>query len=353
MPVAERDAINAKSKFLTFSGITGTIDAGAVQTLTGGVQDVTLINATDYIGDAIARNGIHSFDAVTDITKIAVPEKAIPALDIALAAYADMRKDLRAILRTPIGIDGAGIVAYREGTSPYSFSPVDTFRASMFTGGLRILHPITGLEVQISEIGDVIGSYSRKDNTTKDWFTVGGPKRGRIKNALGVIFNLGTPAYSATADVVDVHGVNAIIDHETFGPVIWGNSTLQKADTLLKHDNVADLMIFLSRALKPLIQSESFDPNDIETWKAIHRRVTPLLDYVKEGRGIWNYLYQGDQDIDTIDQAVVNTDENIDAGMYVFNLFISPKVGMKYSGVKVIVTNSGVNFEALATQAPL
>jgi phage tail sheath protein FI len=189
---------------------------------------------------------------------------------------------------------------------------------------------------------------SRKDNTAKEWFTFAGPKRGRVKNALSVVYNLGDASKSAIADQVDAHGINPVIDHPDFGIVFWGNSTLYKTQTLLKHANVAELMVFMQKALKPLVQSELFDPNDIQTWKTIYRNVKPLLDYIKTQRGIWAYLYQGDQDVDDVSECVVNQQSNIDAGQYIFNLFVSPKVGMKYQGVKVILTNSGVNFEALA-----
>ena len=115
----------------------------------------------------------------------------------------------------------------------------------------------------------------------------------------------------------------------------------------MKHANVAELIIFLVRGLRPIIQSELFQPNDIETWKAILRKVKPFMDAVKDGRGIWEYLYQGDQDIDILEDAVVNTPDGIDAGKYEFNLFVKPKIAMKYIGLKVAVSNSGVSFDVL------
>jgi len=104
-------------------------------------------------------------------------------------------------------------------------------------------------------------------------------------------------------------------------------------------------MIFLTRALKPLIETEFFDPNDIQTWKNIYRRVSQLMEYLKANRGVYNYLYQGDQDIDTLDQAIVNESSNITAGQYKFNLFVQPIPALEYVGINVIVTNSGVSFE--------
>jgi hypothetical protein len=58
-------------------------------------------------------------------------------------------------------------------------------------------------------------------------------------------------------------------------------------------------------------------------------------------------LYQGDQDVDRVEDAVINDPDDIDAGLYKFRVFVAPKVGMKYAGVEIAVTNSGVDFEEL------
>ena len=262
-------------------------------------------------------------------------------------SYVELRKDMIALLRTPVGLNTSGIKDYRNATGSYTGTAVNTWRAFLFTGGLKIIHPETEQEIEISELPDVIGAISRKDNQYGEWFSFGGPKRGIISNTLGVVFNLGSASYQTEADEIDENGVNAVINHPSFGVVIWGNSTLQRANTLLKHANIAELMIYLSKELKPLTETELFDPNDIDTWKGIYRRVKPLMDSLVEKRALWKYLYQGDQDIDDVSQAQINTPADIDAGRYVFNLHIAPKVAMKYLGVRVILSNSGVDFESL------
>lgn len=220
----------------------------------------------------------------------------------------------------------------------------------MIYGGLSITHPSTGARVVVPAIADVAGCMANKDNKTKEWFASAGPDRGKIGNALGIEYNLGTSARSTEADSVDTHGINMVIDDKDYGLVYWGNGTLQKEDTLLKFENVADLVIFILRSVTPLAKSQLFNPNDVETWKAIHRRVRPLLEAVKKGRGIWNYLYEGDQNVETVSQAVVNDPLDIDAGKYVFIIWIQPKVGMKYVGIQVTVTNSNVDFTEIEGQ---
>lgn len=218
----------------------------------------------------------------------------------------------------------------------------------MFTGGLKVTHPTTGANSNISELGDVTALFTKKDNAQGEWFSFSGRDRGSIKNALGVVYNLGSSARRAEADLVDARGINVVIQHPSFGIVSWGNSTLYKSNTLLKKAEVAELMIFISRSLRPLVEVELFNPNDVITWKNIFRRVSVFMDYLKAERAIWDYEFQGDQDIDKIEDAVVNTPQGVDSGLYVFNLFVAPKVAMKYVGIRVAVTNSGVKFDTLA-----
>lgn len=324
----------------------GALAVTAVTPFTGGTNTGTLI-AADYVGDSTQNNGIEAFNTVMDIVRIACPDFSNPTVDTALVSYADRRKDLMAVIRTPIGLSGTGVVAYRNGTTPYSHQPFNSWRAILTTGGLKVINPLNSAQIQISEIADVLGCMARRDNDYAEWYPFAGSKRGLVGNALGVVMNFGNAALQTDADNLDVNGINPVIEHPSFGICAWGNSSLLRANTLLKHANVAELMLYLTRELKPLIESELFEPNDIQTWKTIYRKVTPLLDAVQAGRGIWRYRYEGDQDIDDITQAQVNNPNDVDAGKYIFRLFIAPKVGMKYLGVKVILTNSGVDFESI------
>lgn len=347
---ASQGVINAtivdQSSFIGSFTSTAALVALPKVTLTGGTNPAAYVD-NDYIGNVETVTGIHAFDEDSDITKICIPAKAVPAIDTALLSYADTRKDIIAVIRTPVGLSGTKAIEYRLGKGTYTHQPFDTWRGIMTTGGLVINHPDNGEIIEIPEIGDVLGSMSRRDNDYAEWFAFSGPKRGRVQNTLGVVYNLGSSARQLEADSVDANGINAVIEHPSFGVVAWGNSTLQRANTLLKHANIAELLVYLTRELRPVVQSELFEPNDITTWKNIHRKVTPILDQLREQRGIFRYLYQGDQDIDDVRDAQVNSTEDIDRGQYTFHLFIAPTPALKYIAVKAILTNSGVDFESL------
>lgn len=347
---ADKNKFNLQIPYLQIASFSGDI-ANGTATIAGGTLVLTGINDNDFIGDGTAMTGLHSFDDATDFVRIAVPEKATMVLDNAIQLYATGRNDCRFLLRAPIGVSGNIAIDYREKTGVYAGgTPIDTWRGSMIYGGITVTHPQTGLDFIMPAVCGAIIAASYKDNKAYEWFAAGGAKRGKIISTLGVEYNLASPARSTEFDNVDVHGMNAVVNDPDYGVVYWGNSTLQKADTMLKHENVGDLMIFLSRAIAPLVKGELFDPNDVQTWKAIYRKVKKLMDYVQKNRGVWKYLYQGDQDVDDVSEATVNDSTNIDAGAYIFNLWVAPKAALKYAGMRVVVTNSGVKFEELADQ---
>lgn len=338
--------INQSLRFVQLTSAASTaLKAGTVK-VTGGTQDLSDVDDADYIGDVDAKTGIHAFDEI-DFDYIAAPDKTTPAVDVALASYAVSRGDIRAKLSTPVGIKADAILEYRNQTGTYNNAGggVDTWLASMYTGGLLVKHPVTGETVEISEIGDVLGCTAKKDSENYPWYAAAGAKRGKIYDCFGVVYNLGTNAMSKNADAVDNAGVNMVINHRSFGPVIWGNSTLQKKDTMLKHENVADCIMYVMKACKPVIDYQLFDPNDIDTWKTIYRKIKSIMDEIKSNRGVFDYLYQGDQDVSDVSECTVNNTDDIDAGMYVFHLFVKPTPAMKYVNMKVIVTNSGVSFD--------
>ncbi len=317
---------------------------------TGTAGDTPVTN--DYIGSSTDQTGIHAFDEATDFIRIACPEIADPLLDAYLVQYVINRGDCRAWLRPPMEIDGLTAIDYRKGTGAYDHNAIDTWRASMVYGDLDVtvpsfLDPRVNIRKTIQGLTEVLANASLKDKNFYNWFATAGAERGKIPNNNGVIYNLGTSARSLEFDRVDKAGINAIIKDQDFGTVYWGNGTLQLERTLLSFENVAELLIYLSRVINPIAKSKLFDPNDPITWINIYRRVEAVMQFVIDNRGVYGYEYQGDQFVTDVTKVVVNTTSNLDAGQYVFHLFIKPIPAMKYVAIKTIVTNSGASFELL------
>lgn len=341
--IAELIANSRMLSSLTFSANyvlqPGTFSLGST---TAGTNGSALV-ASDYEGDKDAQTNLYAFDNTEEAAKICIPAIADGALAKIVADYVDARKDMMGLHRTPVGLTTSRVLDYRYGTGSYTHTPIDSWRNLMFTGGLVIVHPTTKLPYTISEIGDVTAAIARKDTNTHEWFSFAGPARGAIGSATDVVTNVGTPGMLSVAGNYDRAGVIPVIKDKKSNIYIAGDNTLWRKDTLLKKSNVAELLTFMYRSLTELIPPE-FEPNDVEYWKSVYRRVQPFLQYLEDNRAIWRYKYNGDQDIMDISQAVVNNPTNIDAGMYKVNIGIAPKVNAKYINIEVGVFNSGFDF---------
>lgn len=358
LTATDKQKFNNESQYIDIGTTAGTLAAGTA-TLASGAQDRTAIVAVDYNGSDTSHTGWRAFDEHPDIIKLCAPSKADNDIDVGLAAYVAIRKDIIGVIRTPVGLDDSGAVDYREGTGAYAGGVViDDWRMLLSTGGLKTKNPETLIPIEISEIGDVVACHARRDNDDKEmFFAAAGPQRGRIKNASGVVYNVGTPARTANGDNLVFHGINPVIKHDQYGVVYWGNRTMTKtyAGTLLEKTNVAELIVNIYRETKPLIDIELFRPNDPQSWKNVYRKVRDYMETVAEKRGIYGgegsgWIFQGDQDIDDITQAQVNSANDIAAGRWYFNLYIKPVGAMEYIGMRVIVNNNDVNYELLTSQ---
>lgn len=341
--------IDSYNALLTWAQITSitTMAAFGSTAFTSGAEDKTLISTMDYIGDQTAGTGFYVFDDSGDPIKIAVPDIVDPLVNQALANYVDMRKDMVALTRTPIGITAAGAVDFRKGQGAFAGNPaIDSWRTFMFTGGLTVIHPVTGKKINIGELGDIAYIASNKDNSSFPWMSLAGAQRGKLKQVQAVVNNVGTPARRTQFQLLSNNGVNAIINDRTEGIVLWDNVTLGK-DTLLKHANVAELMIYIYRTIIPLARSKMFEPNNPKTWKEIWRRVENAMKYVKDNEGVYDYKYVGDQFAETIAQAEVNTSITVDQGIYIFKLYVKPTPAMREIEIKIIVSNSDVDFSTV------
>jgi hypothetical protein len=96
-----------------------------------------------------------------------------------------------------------------------------------------------------------------------------------------------------------------------------------------------------------------FDPLDPIMWRRLHGKIKPHLDTMLNNRGISDYRYFGDQDVERREDATVNTLADLDAGRYKFLVFIKPINATRYVGMQVGVLNASADFEELfETETP-
>lgn len=339
------------------NGLTGfPVTGDTIVRLAGGAFNVaSLINDEDYIGDAEAATGKHAFDKVNDSVRITTLTRVSPDVDRDFDAYVAMRKDMRYLGRTPIGVNADLAIAYREGTGIYSHVPIDSFWSGLWTGGVKHKSPQTKQIEEFGGLGDILALKAQRDRTVGEHFAAAGPQKGRILDALDVVYNFGTPARKPAFDRIDERGINAIINDDTYGVMNFANSTLYKKSTTLANDNVADFMVHLIRTIRPLARFDQFIPNSPAMWKAMYQRIYPWLELWKDkgalvptGDNRPPYIYLGDQDADTRGQATFNKQADLDAQRYRARILVSIVTVAKYIAIEVVNTDSSTDISIVS-----
>lgn len=317
--------------------------------LTGGTDDYASVTELDYVGSTSANTGIRSLDEESGFTRLSAPEITSNVVDLALLAYAKERQDCVAILRTPESLTARQAIDYRNQVGAFAGgTAIDDWQATMLFGGIKVTSPYApdgGAELVLPWIGDFLGISAKKDNDLGEWFNPSGVNRGILSNVRDIVYNIFTPNRKQEAEDLTDAGLYPIIKKKISGIqriVIWGDKSLQRVVSALQFANVGDLLIAISNGIKPLSEESLFDPNDVLTWKTIYRKVAVFMQDLINRRGIEAFRYEGDQNADTIADAVINTPTTINQGRYIFNLFFSPIPSLREVEITAIATEQGV-----------
>ncbi len=304
----------------------------------------------DYTGDAAGKNGLHAFDGYSDTLQIATPAIDGPlttAISLANqlthhaagAAYAAARADLIYFAHLDNAYTTAAtLITARQGTS------VDSYYCAWFAGGLVISDPVTGINRNISEMGDILGIMAVND-AIAPWFSPAGTNRGLINNVLGIVNNFGGPAMYTNLTLLASAQINMVIQQNN-QIYLGGNYSSSLKNSKLSFLNGVRFLIYMQQTLAPALTSFLQEPGDIPTFKAIFREVEPVFNDWVTGRAIQKdgWSWQGDQDAKDLNSLVVNNPTDLDNGIYKVNLYIKLVGSLQAININVIVTATSVSF---------
>lgn len=327
------------------SGLTAPLrPVNATYKFTGG-SNGTAPGDSDYIGDAGGKNGLHAFDGYDDAMQMGFPEISANAVHIAGAAYAASRADLQYYAHlSNANTTSAGYITDRTTTV------IDTPYCAFFGGGLKVTDPITGLPVNISELGDIFGICAYSDSVAHEWFSFAGRNRGFITNALGIVNNFGTAALSGDLELLAQRQINMVVS--TGGKMfLSGNFSAQLATSQMSFNNTVRFIIFQKKSLGPSLQAFLEEPADLNTLKAIFRGVKPFFENLIAERALFSYVWDGDQGISKIENVQVNNLTQLGLGKYKVRLYEKIIPSLQEIAIDITITPLNVSFEVLQNQA--
>ena len=185
------------------------------------------------------------------------------------------------------------------------------------------------IQVWMPPTMEVVRNIALTDNIAFPWFATAGVQRGST-TAIKARIKL----RQADRDILYENRINPMATFTEEGVLIWGNKTLQIAETALNRVNVRRLLLQARKLISAVATRLLFDPNDQIVRDRFASLVNPILDNIRKERGLYDFRV-----------VVSNDPEEYDRNEMSAKLFLKPTRALEYIIIDFIITPTGASFE--------
>lgn len=195
-----------------------------------------------------------------------------------------------------------------------------SYTISYFGGGIKYYDEY-GVVRNCDVLGTVLGLGDTAASQYGPWYSFAGMNRGIVSTAMGsVIPNLGGSSKKVVLQEFADWYMNLFVIKDTrfYGKrtMLWHSFTSHPKNDSYKFLSVARLNLYIKKQLKPILENYIEEPNIWSTWKNIYYEVKDIFTDLMDRRGIASWTWIGDQDAQSFDDLVVNTEADVRAGKY-------------------------------------
>jgi hypothetical protein len=176
--------------------------------------------------------------------------------------------------------------------------------------------------------------YARNEATQYPWTSPLGVSNGLLAN----VNDLGINPNQRERDLISRIGLNPIVRFPE-GNLNWNSTTLLKESSALKEISVRRGALWLAKSIQANLLQFIGQPNTITTRGRINNVLRPILEFMKDNGGVYDYLLVCD------DRN--NTPASIDQGVLNVAVYIKPTRPVKFILVDLVITGTGVDFNEL------
>jgi phage tail sheath protein FI len=176
--------------------------------------------------------------------------------------------------------------------------------------------------------------YARNDFNQFPWTSPLGVNNGQLANIADLAIN----PNQRERDLLARLGVNPIVRFPE-GNLNWNSTTLLKESSALKEISVRRGALWLAKSIQGNLVRFIGEPNTITTRTRINNTLKPILDFMKDNSGLYDYMIICDERN--------NTAASIDQGVLNVAVYIKPTRPVKFILVDLVITGTGVNFNEL------
>tara|TARA_Y100000310_G_scaffold34081_2_gene32204 strand:- start:4362 stop:7553 length:3192 start_codon:yes stop_codon:yes gene_type:complete len=210
---------------------------------------------------------------------------------------------------------------------------LDTNYAAAYFPDVSIDDPINNRSVETPASVAVLGALAFSDNVSYPWFAPAGFNRA----SLDFVVNTRTRLNADDRDNLYESRINPIATFPNAGFVIFGQKTLQQAQTALDRVNVRRMLLEVKRLVSGIANKIVFDQNTPETRARFVTQVTPLLSLIQTQQGIDQFSVVMDESNNTV--------EDVEQNRLNGRIVLVPTRAVEFIAIDFIITSAGVSFD--------
>lgn len=287
------------------------------------------------IGNPVAGTGLYSLSEPEqiDIDLIAVPgHPSTFVIEALIDLVQNKRQDAIAIIDPPFGLTVKEVVQWQNGVHPYNSVRFDSDFAALYWPWVKIRDNFNRIDVWVPPSGSILAVYARSDSLAAPWYAPAGEVRGLVP---GITDVFSRPSLEER-DLMygNRNAVNPIIQFPDLnGFVVWGQKTLQRLPSALDRVNVRRLMFVVEKRIRIASRRLLFNPHDDTFSTDFVRIASQILDQIKVGKGINDYIIDAGSEL--------NTNDVIDRNEFRARIGIQPIRAVEFIFIEFSVHRTG------------
>lgn len=286
------------------------------------------------IGSITAQTGLNSLSEqeAVDIDLVAIPGHSSTGVILGLKEFCELRGDCMGIVDPPFGLTVKEIVDWQNGVHPLNDARFDSDFLALYWPWVKIRDGYNKVDVWVPPSGSIMAVFARNDQLGAPWTAPSGASRGIVPGILDVF------SRPTSIERDDMYGnrncINPIVQFADLNDfTVWGQKTMQRTPTALDRVNVRRLLTTLEKRVRKSVITMLFDPNDSVFRRNFETRVKKILEEVRVGRGLYDYVIKAD--------AELNTPDVIDRNEFRARIGIQPIKAVEFIFIEFSVHRTG------------
>ena len=217
--------------------------------------------------------------------------------------------------------------------SQFESRAIDNNYVATYFPNVNITDDVNNRVVEVPPSIAAVGALGFNDKDKQVWFAPAGFSRG----ALSFVTNVENRLSSNDRDDLYDARINPIATFPRAGFVIFGQKTLQVAQSALDRINVRRMLLDVKRRVTGIANNVVFEQNNSATRADFVAKTVQQLTAVQAGQGIEAFK--------VICDNTNNTAADIEQNRLRASIQVVPTRAVEFIAIDFIITNSGVSFE--------